>query len=128
MGPSGSGKSTLLRLLGGLDIPSEGEELLAGRQLDRLDDDELARVRRRQVGFVFQSFNLLPTLTTAENMGLSLLIDGRLDASQAERVVALPALVGFGKRQQQRPAQRRSMGTPFSGARGLTAASQRLYF
>ena len=75
MGPSGSGKSTLLHLLGGLDQPDSGEIWLGGRHLAALSDDALALVRRRQIGFVFQFFNLLPTLTAAENVALPLLID-----------------------------------------------------
>jgi putative ABC transport system ATP-binding protein len=83
MGPSGSGKSTLLHLLGGLDRPSSGEVHFQGKNLSRLSDAELTRVRRRQIGFVFQFFNLLPTLTVAENVALPLLLDGvsRRDAT-----------------------------------------------
>jgi putative ABC transport system ATP-binding protein len=70
MGPSGSGKSTLLHLLGGLDGPTGGEIRLAGQPLTDLDDDALTLVRRRKIGFIFQFYNLLPTLTAAENVGL----------------------------------------------------------
>ncbi|HDQ72807.1 MAG TPA: ABC transporter ATP-binding protein, partial [Chloroflexi bacterium] len=68
MGPSGSGKSTLLHLLGGLDAPSDGEVTLGGRRLAHMSDDEVTIIRRRQVGFIFQFFNLLPTLSAAENV------------------------------------------------------------
>jgi putative ABC transport system ATP-binding protein len=76
MGPSGSGKSTLLRLAGGLDRVTSGRVLLSGRDLASLDEDGLATVRRRQVGFVFQEANLLPALTAAENVALALELDG----------------------------------------------------
>jgi putative ABC transport system ATP-binding protein len=68
MGPSGSGKSTLLHLLGGLDVPSSGEVILAGQPLASLSDDAITRFRRQKVGFIFQFYNLLPTLTAAENV------------------------------------------------------------
>ena len=77
MGPSGSGKSTLLHLMGGLDSPSDGDVVLGGRRLAHLSDDEITIVRRREVGFIFQFFNLLPTLNGAENVALPLLIDGQ---------------------------------------------------
>ena len=76
MGPSGCGKSTLLHLCGAMDRPSKGEVRLEGQSLCSLDDDQLTRLRRRQVGFVFQSFNLMPTLTVAQNIGLPLLLSG----------------------------------------------------
>jgi len=76
MGPSGSGKSTLLQLAGGLDRPTSGRVLLAGRDLATLDEAGLAEARRRRVGFVFQEANLLPTLTAAENVGIALELDG----------------------------------------------------
>ena len=75
MGPSGSGKSTLLRLAGGLDRPTSGRVLLAGRDLAVLDEAGLAEARRREVGFVFQEANLLPSLTAAENVALALELD-----------------------------------------------------
>jgi putative ABC transport system ATP-binding protein len=77
MGPSGSGKSTLLHLLGALDTPTSGRVLLAGRDLHGLSDREAALLRRHRIGFVFQSFNLLPTLTAAENVALPLLLAGQ---------------------------------------------------
>jgi putative ABC transport system ATP-binding protein len=105
MGPSGSGKSTLLHLLGGLDDPTDGEVLLAGQPLAQLSDDRLTLIRRRQVGFVFQFFNLLPTLTAAENVALPLLIDGRRLEDYEERVADLLALVGLADRAGHRPDQ-----------------------
>ena len=105
MGPSGSGKSTLLHLLGGLDDPTDGEVLLAGQPLAQLSDDRLTLIRRRQVGFVFQFFNLLPTLTAAENVALPLLIDGRCLEDYEERIADLLALVGLADRAGHRPDQ-----------------------
>jgi len=105
MGPSGSGKSTLLHLMGGLDAPSEGEVTLGGRRLARLSDDEVTIIRRRQVGFIFQFFNLLPTLSAAENVALPLLIDGKRMSDYALRVDDLLDLVGLGDRRDHRPDQ-----------------------
>jgi putative ABC transport system ATP-binding protein len=76
VGPSGSGKSTLLNLIGGLDRPSAGEIRIEGRALNTLDDDELTRVRRDKIGFIFQFFNLLPSLTCLENVALPLHLRG----------------------------------------------------
>ncbi|MEJ2750363.1 MAG: ABC transporter ATP-binding protein, partial [Anaerolineae bacterium] len=105
MGPSGSGKSTLLHLLGGLDAPSDGEVMLGGRRLAHLSDDDITIVRRRQVGFVFQFFNLLPTLSAAENVALPLLIDGRSLDEYRLRIDELLTLVGLGDRQDHKPDQ-----------------------
>ena len=76
MGASGSGKSTLLTLLGGIDLPTGGQVLLEDVDLAKLDDDERTLIRRRRIGFVFQAFNLLPTLSAAENVSLPLELDG----------------------------------------------------
>jgi putative ABC transport system ATP-binding protein len=105
MGPSGAGKSTLLHLMGGLDTPSDGDVMLGGKRLAHLSDDEVTIVRRRQVGFVFQFFNLLPTLTAAENVALPLLIDGKRIEEYATRVDELLDLVGLGDRRGHRPDQ-----------------------
>jgi putative ABC transport system ATP-binding protein len=105
MGASGSGKSTLLHLLGGLDSPSEGEVTLAGKRLAQLSDDDLTVVRRREVGFVFQFFNLLPMLSAAENIALPLLIDGRKIEDFTSKVDELLNLVGLGDRKDHRPHQ-----------------------
>jgi putative ABC transport system ATP-binding protein len=104
MGPSGSGKSTLLHLLGGLDAPTGGAVHLNGTRLDTLPDDDLTRLRRTQIGFVFQFYNLLPTLSAAENVALPLLIDGLTDAHTG-RIADLLALVGLADRQDHRPGQ-----------------------
>ncbi len=105
MGPSGSGKSTLLHLLGGLDGPSDGEITLAGQPLARLSDDEITLVRRRKIGFIFQFYNLLPTLTAEENVGLPLLIDGQNLERQREKITRLLALVGLADRRDHKPDQ-----------------------
>ena len=105
MGPSGSGKSTLLHLLGGLDGPSEGEITVAGRALSKLNDREVTLIRRRNVGFIFQFFNLLPTLTAEENITLPLLIDGQNLRQHQERVDHLLELVGLTDRRHHKPDQ-----------------------
>src|SRR4051812_33905092 len=103
MGPSGSGKSTLLHILAGLDRPTEGWVEIAGTRLDRLKDRELTLLRRRQVGFVFQSYNLLPVLTAEENITLPLRIGGtRVDP---EWLDALVAAVGLSARRTHRPSE-----------------------
>jgi putative ABC transport system ATP-binding protein len=105
MGPSGSGKSTLLHLLGGLDQPTDGEVALAGRVLSTLSDNQVTITRRRKVGFVFQFFNLIPTLSAEENIALPLLIDGRRPREYRERVDRLLELVGLTERRHHKPDQ-----------------------
>lgn len=105
MGPSGSGKSTLLHLLGGLDQPSEGEVTLAGKKLSMLKDREITLIRRRQVGFVFQFYNLVPTLTAEENILLPVMIDGKDPRAYQDRLKVLLALVGLSDRRHHRPDQ-----------------------
>lgn len=105
MGPSGSGKSTLLHLLGGLDTSSDGEINLAGQRLSVLDDDQITLVRRRNVGFVFQFFNLLPTLTTEENVALPLIIDGQNLRQHQSHIGAMLKLVGLSDRARHKPDQ-----------------------
>src|SRR5205823_605028 len=89
MGPSGSGKSTLLHILGALDAPTSGTVALAGQHLDGLDEAGLTRLRRDHLGFVFQFFNLLPSLTAAENVLLPALIARRRDDALEQRALAL---------------------------------------
>ena len=105
MGPSGSGKSTLLHLLGGLDVPDEGRVVIAGQVLGALSDDAATVFRRRHVGIVFQAYNLLPTLTAAENVALPLLLDDvprrEVDARVGEALTA----VGMAARRSHRPAE-----------------------
>ncbi len=105
MGPSGSGKSTLMYMLGGLDKPTDGEVTLAGRKLSVLSDRHLTLVRRRDVGFVFQFYNLLPTLTAEENIALPLLIDGKPPQSYRARLDQLLELVGLTDRRHHKPDQ-----------------------
>ena len=102
-GPSGSGKSTLLHVIGGLDRPDEGSVVLEGRDMSSLGDEELALVRRRHLGFVLQFFNLLPTLTAAENVAFPLLLDGHSDALARARDSL--AKVGLTPRADHRPSQ-----------------------
>ena len=103
MGPSGSGKSTLLGLIAGLDRPTRGSVKLAGQEIVGLGEDALARLRGRTLGFVFQSFQLIPTLTAEENVAVPLELLGRRDARA--RAKALLATVGLGDRGHHLPGQ-----------------------
>jgi len=103
MGPSGSGKSTLLHLMGGLDRPSSGELLVDGRLVGQMADDEVTLFRRTNIGFVFQFFNLLPTLTALENVTLPLVLDGRSKAEADQRAALLLGKVGLEKRRHHLP-------------------------
>jgi putative ABC transport system ATP-binding protein len=105
MGPSGSGKSTLLHLMGGLDIPTSGEIFLADQAFSALTDNELTRVRRQKIGFIFQFYNLLPTLTAVENIALPLLIDGKPFQSYSQRLDELLQLVDLADRASHYPDQ-----------------------
>jgi putative ABC transport system ATP-binding protein len=104
-GPSGSGKSTLLNLVGCLDRPDAGEIRLAGDRVSHLSARALAAVRRDRIGFVFQSFNLLPVLTAAENVEYPLLLAGAGAAERARRVRELIERVGLGDKSGRRPAE-----------------------
>ena len=105
MGPSGCGKSTLLHLCGAMDRPSSGTLRLNDRDLAAMEDDELTRVRREQVGFVFQFFNLLPTLTVADNIALPCLLAGVKPADAEARTRSLADRVGIGHRLHHYPQQ-----------------------
>lgn len=105
MGPSGSGKSTLLHLIGGLDKPTDGEIILAGKRLSLLKDKQVTLIRRRNVGFVFQFFNLLPTLTAEENVTLPILIDGKNTSKYRDRLDNIFELVGLSDRRRHKPEQ-----------------------
>ena len=102
-GASGSGKSTLLHLLGGIARPTAGTVLLEGIDLASLDDDALARVRRRRIGFVFQRYNLLPELSLVENVALPLVLDGVPDARSNAAALAALETVGMAHRSGHRP-------------------------
>ena len=103
VGPSGSGKSTLLNLIGGLDRPSAGEVSVDGKALSGLSDDELTKVRRDTIGFIFQFFNLLPTLSCLENVGLPLHLRGWARAKVDERARELLSLVQLDARMSHLP-------------------------
>jgi putative ABC transport system ATP-binding protein len=105
MGPSGSGKSTLLHLLGALDTPSSGQILLGGERYDGLGEAELTRLRRDRIGFVFQFFNLLPSLSAEENVLLPALIAGRRDQATRERARGLLDRVGLAARAHHLPGE-----------------------
>jgi putative ABC transport system ATP-binding protein len=103
VGPSGSGKSTLLNLIGGLDRPTSGEVWVDGAALSTLSDDELTRVRRDKVGFIFQFFNLLPTLSALENVSLPLHLRAWQRAKTVQRARELLQTVGLGHRMEHLP-------------------------
>ena len=105
MGPSGCGKSTLLHLCGAMDRPTSGNLRLNGRELAAMGDDELTRVRREQVGFVFQFFNLLPTLTVSDNIALPCLLAGVKAAEAEARAQTLAERVGIAHRLHHYPQQ-----------------------
>jgi len=104
MGPSGCGKSTLLHLLGGLDRPSGGEVSLNGRRIDNIGETALARMRRTDVGFVFQAFHLMEELTAIENVELSALLAGRSPRAARRRAEELPEQVGLASRARFLPS------------------------
>ncbi len=105
MGRSGSGKSTLLTLLGGVDVPSSGQVLLEDKDLASMTDDERTLVRRRRIGFIFQSFNLLPILTAEENVALPLELDGMSSKEAKKRALEVLTLVQLAKRADHIPAK-----------------------
>jgi putative ABC transport system ATP-binding protein len=105
MGPSGSGKSTLLNLLGCLDKPTAGELLLGSDNVAKMSDNQLAEIRSRRIGFVFQSYNLIQQLTVVENIEVPLYYQGRLGAKERKRCIELAERVGLGDRLTHRPSQ-----------------------
>ena len=105
MGTSGSGKSTLLNTLGCLDTPTSGEYLLDGQQIEHYSEDELAHIRNRKIGFVFQSFNLLPKMTAQENVELPLIYQGVSAAERRKRSAEVLRRVGLESRAGHKPTE-----------------------
>ena len=98
MGPSGSGKTTLMNMIGCLDVPTQGEYILDGRRIDALDDNALAEIRNKYIGFVFQNFYLLPKMTAQDNVALPLLYAGVPQKERRERAAEALKAVGLGER------------------------------
>jgi putative ABC transport system ATP-binding protein len=105
VGPSGSGKSTLMNILGGLDTPTGGRLTIAGNDIGEMDDEDLAIFRNQTIGFVFQSFNLLPRLTALENVELPMIYGGVAPGERREHAANLLQRVGLGERMGHRPTQ-----------------------
>src|SRR6187431_1340150 len=103
MGPSGSGKSTLMNILGCLDSPTKGNYILNDQDVSKMSDDELADVRNKEIGFVFQQFNLLPRLTAAENVALPLIYGGISRKERTERAMEALRKVGLADRSHHKP-------------------------
>ncbi len=103
MGPSGSGKSTFMNLIGCLDTPSSGDYYISGQLVSKMEDDDLARIRNREIGFVFQTFNLLPRLTALGNVELPLIYSGRTPADRLERAQRALASVDLVQRMHHKP-------------------------
>ena len=105
MGPSGSGKSTLLHMLGGLDTPSSGRVFVDGEEISRLSEDELAKMRSKKIGFVYQFHNLIPTLTALENVELPMIFRGTKQDKRRKKAASLLESVGLGDRLGHTPTQ-----------------------
>lgn len=103
MGPSGSGKSTLMNMIGCLDTPTSGEYILNGHRVSELDDSELAHVRNREIGFVFQTFNLLPRTDCLNNVELPLIYSGMKSSDRKKRAISTLEKVGLGDRLDHKP-------------------------
>lgn len=105
MGPSGSGKSTLLYLIGGIDEPTSGSIFIDGIDLSGMNDTEISKIRRNKIGFVFQFYNLVPTLTVEENILVPIMLDGKKVNNYKERADHLIELVGLKDRKKHRPGE-----------------------
>lgn len=105
MGPSGSGKSTLMNLLGCLDTPTSGEYILNGKQVSQMHDDELAEIRNKEIGFVFQTFNLLPRTTALDNVALPMIYAGYSKSERRERATEVLTQVNLADRMDHQPNQ-----------------------
>lgn len=105
MGPSGSGKSTLMHILGALDVPTEGECWLGGEAIAKMDEDELAEIRNKKIGFVFQSYNLLPRTTALKNVVIPMVYGGVSKEEREKRARNFLKVVGLGDRLKHTPAQ-----------------------
>lgn len=105
MGPSGSGKSTLMNILGCLDTPTSGEYILNGKDVSKMDDDELAGIRNKEIGFVFQTFNLLPRTTALDNVALPMVYAGYSKEERNKRATEVLNQVGLGDRMDHKPNQ-----------------------
>ena len=103
MGPSGSGKSTLMNLIGCLDTPTSGEYILNEQDVSRLDDNNLAEIRNKEIGFVFQTFNLMPRMSALENVALPMIYNGKSRAYREDRAKELLKAVGLGDRMSHKP-------------------------
>ncbi|WP_126245130.1 ABC transporter ATP-binding protein [Chitinophaga rhizosphaerae] len=103
MGPSGSGKSTLMNILGALDTPTAGSYILSGHDVSRMEDNELARIRNQEIGFVFQQFNLMPRLTALENVAVPLIYAGISKREREDKARAMLEKVGLGDRYKHKP-------------------------
>lgn len=118
MGPSGSGKSTLMNILGCLDSPTSGAYVLNGEDVSKMADNDLANVRNKEIGFVFQQFNLLPRLTAAENVALPLIYNGTSKKMRTEQALEMLSRVGLAERSHHKPNE-------LSGGQGQRVAIAR---
>jgi putative ABC transport system ATP-binding protein len=105
MGPSGSGKSTAMNMVGALDIPSKGAIYLDGQDISKLHESDLAQIRGRKIGFIFQSFNLINSLTALENVMLAMMFQGTDETKRKERATQLLTMVGLGGRIHHKPTE-----------------------
>jgi putative ABC transport system ATP-binding protein len=105
MGPSGSGKSTAMNMIGCLDVPSKGKIMLEGRDISQMSESSLAQIRGKKIGFIFQQFNLIPTLTALENVTLPMIFQNMPKEQRLEKAKALLNMVGLGERVHHKPTE-----------------------